>query len=470
MIAAARRSPGSSANFPVRGLGRSATCRGSEWSAALSMEKQPEDPPWELSESLPGLDLYVLCEVMGVSLPILYASPGYKALFALSAFQELSGCDHIMDHPHTVDRLSSMAGLSCIDVKAGLSWLEAEMEAVGKKVAAGARFVNNDRAWVVRVTRDGEPIVCEVTFVLHWSEAHGDILAAVHEDASAGVSLRELLKAVAAGEGRAFIESLKELADESLYCRGPLLSSALREAGAEDSEAGRGRCEALRGVLATCGSGPVSFRLTRGGIVPFGEDESETRASAAEASGKSGVGSSTHAAAATPALIGVCSEAGVSICTTDAHRVGATRIDKRPAAAAMPTAPSQAVGCEQTSMVVAIACVVLQKMVEGKHGSELWVYIQWALLGAVMALAIVEVGERGRVRGDRARWAKNSRLQDVWAWLLFKMIEALQQVLAAHADKYRMEVRIYGEVYSGQSRSEEQNWGSRRSATTAEPQ
>lgn len=348
-------------------------------SVGLPAEAEPDDPPLELSENLPD-SVYALCSVSGRRPHISYASPGFKALFQVTALQELSGCERLLGDQAAIEALSCRTRLSSSDLTVGLRWLEARMAAVGSKVAAGPRFVQHDIAWVVRITRAGQPIVCEVTFVLHRSEELGqDILAAVHKDVSRQVSLRKLLRAAASGAGPLFTTSLKEQAIESLYFRGPLLDSAPDAAKPEDADTAKSegavpektRPQALEDALLACGCGPVSFQLTKGGIVGLKVPGGDASAPPSKSAGEEGVGNAVHTAVAKAVLNAEYFPADAFPFTASTCGFEDTGKGEFLACTMMPTKWDQACGRQQTASVDS-AHLILRKAATGSWGAILW--------------------------------------------------------------------------------------------------
>mmetsp|Transcript_83536 Transcript_83536/g.244902 ORF Transcript_83536/g.244902 Transcript_83536/m.244902 type:complete len:285 (-) Transcript_83536:255-1109(-) len=224
-----------------------------------------DGPPSESLETLSDKDIYVHCDAARTGLPIQYASQGFKEQFDLSTFPGLTGIHEPSAAALKVaDAVGAATGLSRAECSSGMAWLERRMADVAKKAARAARFLQPSSAWVVRIQRSGEPIVCEMTIVKQWHWKLGwNCVTAIFKDVSKQVAARDLLRAAATGSGPAVVRSLKAKAEESLHFRGALLS-VQDETSQEHALSKETRSSVLREALRECSQGPVTLQFIKG--------------------------------------------------------------------------------------------------------------------------------------------------------------------------------------------------------------
>mmetsp|Transcript_113345 Transcript_113345/g.331291 ORF Transcript_113345/g.331291 Transcript_113345/m.331291 type:complete len:332 (-) Transcript_113345:478-1473(-) len=221
----------------------------------------------EYEGALPDSEVYALCHAMAHSLPVQYASVGFKDMFETSPFKELAESKSLLGSPVVTTAIASSTGLSFADSSAALHWLESNLASVSEKVATRRQLWKPSFAWVVRVKKSGEPIVCKVIVTLQWHPKLGwNCVRAIYEDVSQQVSMHKLLGEVAAGKGFAMIRLLEEEAAGLLHSRGALLS--IPSPSPKEDAFAEGRCtRVLRDALHGYPGGPQTFELGGGKLM-----------------------------------------------------------------------------------------------------------------------------------------------------------------------------------------------------------
>lgn len=218
---------------------------------APSQDPEAVSPPAELHEHLSDTESFVLCDARAHGLPVRFASKGFKEMFECAKGEAwaLLGCGRLLTDPAELRAAAALADLSLEETAEALQWLERLLLGAARKVARATKLYQSDFAWVVRLGKGG-PFICEVSLILRKHPTLGwPYIMALHQDVSQQVSVRRLLRAVAAGSGQALLDSLRNALEDRRHFREALLklpeeTQALDEA---IGEMWRGLAEDLNG-------------------------------------------------------------------------------------------------------------------------------------------------------------------------------------------------------------------------------